>query len=169
MRVRYATRDGSAVSGSEPTGGCDYERASGELIFAPNTSAAEIVVRVYEDDVVEAEEQFFVDLAPSPGCPVDIPRPSVVVVIMDSTQPGRLMFSEPVREVTGTARVAMVPVARKQGADGRASVKFRTADADAVAGAPLAPSMVVWTLLCVCDRIALHHGLGDSASRLPCG
>lgn len=137
MRVRYATRDGTAIGGDEPVRGCDFERAAGELTFPPQEGAAEIVVRIYEDDLVETEEEFFVDLAPAPGCPVDIPRPSVTVLIMDSTQPGRLMFSEPVKEVAATARVAMVPVARKQGADGRASVSYRTSDADALAGALL--------------------------------
>lgn len=67
-----------------------------------------------------------------------------IVVIMDSSEPGTLAFKAPSRSVAATGEFANIPVIRKNGADGRVSVRFRTEDADAVAGAP----SVILLLLC---------------------
>ena len=71
-----------------------------------------------------------------------------IVVVNDSTEAGRLMFTERNVEVASTARCALIPVTRRNGADGRVSVHYSTVDGDALAGALLissAPSYAsVW-------------------------
>jgi Calx-beta domain len=56
------------------------------------------------------------------------------VVIMDSTEPGRIGFRDTTTEAVATAATALVPVTRKHGCDGKVSVRYRTQDADAIAG-----------------------------------
>lgn len=60
------------------------------------------------------------------------------VVIVDSTEPGRLGFADVTLEVPVTAPHVLVPVVRRNGADGHVNVKYRTEAADASAGVLLA-------------------------------
>jgi hypothetical protein len=59
------------------------------------------------------------------------------VVIMDSTEPGRFMFKEGTCEAPVTLQHVSLPVCRKNGADGKVSIKYRTEDSDARAGTAL--------------------------------
>ena len=84
-------------------------------------------------------------------------RLQAIVVIMDSTEPGRLMFSEPSVEVATTASHVLVPVTRHSGADGRVSVRYQTANSDAFAGA-----QTLWPMTMSCafthnDAVCLHN------------
>lgn len=56
VSVRYRTRDGSAQAGS------DYEAAEGILVFEPGVSTQQVNLTVFEDDEVEEDEDFYVDL-----------------------------------------------------------------------------------------------------------
>ena len=56
VSVRYRTRDGSAQAGA------DYEKAEGMLLFEPGTDTQQVALTVFEDDEVEEDEDFFVDL-----------------------------------------------------------------------------------------------------------
>ncbi|MEQ1828256.1 MAG: SBBP repeat-containing protein [Pirellula sp.] len=57
VTVNYGTFDGTATSGS------DYQSLSGILTFAPGETSKTVVVPVYGDLVLEANETFFVDLS----------------------------------------------------------------------------------------------------------
>lgn len=56
VSVRYRTRDGSAQAGA------DYEKTEGMLLFEPGTETQQITLTVFEDEEVEEDEDFFVDL-----------------------------------------------------------------------------------------------------------
>jgi hypothetical protein len=135
VRVKYTTRDGLAVGGKDAVAGCDYVFSAGELCFAPSCKVADIYVRMHDNAMTEDDEQFYVDVTPCPGFPVDIRKPTARVVNMNSRGHGRLMFNEPVTEVAVTSLHAFVPVTRRKGASTRVSVKYHTEDADALAGA----------------------------------
>ena len=45
-----------------------------------------------------------------------------------------IMFSETNRNVAATAEYVLVPVSRKNGADGQVSVRYRTENGDALEG-----------------------------------
>ena len=72
IKVHYATRDGQAIGGQHDLDSCDYEATSGELLFAAGETSKDIFIRVLEEDMVESEEQFYVDLSPVPGYPVEM-------------------------------------------------------------------------------------------------
>ncbi len=57
VTVDYATRDGSALAGS------DYVATSGTLTFLPGETSHSVTVQVFGDTVLENNESFFVDLA----------------------------------------------------------------------------------------------------------
>lgn len=56
ISCKYTTRDGDAVAGTA------YEVTKGYLKFLPGVESQMIKVRVYNDDEVKDDEDFFVDL-----------------------------------------------------------------------------------------------------------
>ena len=61
MRLRFRTVEGTAKAGS------DYVATSGIVVFAARDTSAVIEVPVLEDDEVEEDEEFYVELfAPEP-------------------------------------------------------------------------------------------------------
>ena len=57
VTVDFATADGSALAGS------DYQAAAGTVTFAPGETLQTITVNVKGDQLVEAQENFFVNLS----------------------------------------------------------------------------------------------------------
>ncbi|MEQ1906915.1 MAG: S8 family serine peptidase, partial [Pirellulaceae bacterium] len=57
ITVNFATADGTAVSTS------DYDSASGVLTFAPGATSHAVFVTIRGDNLVENDEQFYVDLS----------------------------------------------------------------------------------------------------------
>ncbi len=57
INVQYATKDGSALTGS------DYKAASGTLSFSPGVTSTTITIFVYGDKTYEANETFFLNLS----------------------------------------------------------------------------------------------------------
>ena len=66
VTVDYATRDGSAVSGS------DYQAVSGTLTFAPGELLKSVQVPVVGDTEVEEDEQFSLVLSNAVGAPISV-------------------------------------------------------------------------------------------------
>ncbi|KAJ8006188.1 hypothetical protein DPEC_G00125640 [Dallia pectoralis] len=54
--VTYQTAGGVAVSG------VDFIRASGRLLFGPNQTAHDITLRIYDDDLPEGPEEFYINV-----------------------------------------------------------------------------------------------------------
>lgn len=55
----------------------DYESTSGELVFMPGESIKDVYVNIFEDDITESDEEFYVDLLPVDGCDVQLLRSTV--------------------------------------------------------------------------------------------
>ena len=77
MQLQYATRDGKAVGGRGIGDTHDYETTSGVLTFEPGETTEDIFVKVFEDDLPETEEEFYVDLRKMPGCSIEIVKETV--------------------------------------------------------------------------------------------
>jgi hypothetical protein len=71
VTVKYSTRDGSARAGA------DYKATAGILCFEPGVSTQVIQLVVFEDDLVELYEDFFLDLSDPIPSSVVIQKPSV--------------------------------------------------------------------------------------------
>lgn len=71
ISVNFRTRDGSARAGE------DYAATQGVLRFEPGVSTQVIKVTVFEDDLVEIDEDFFVDLVEPVPSSVLIQKPTV--------------------------------------------------------------------------------------------
>lgn len=63
----------------------DYESTSGELIFQPGENIKEVYVNIFEDELSESKEEFYVDLLPVDGCDVQLLR-STVCSLSDPTE-----------------------------------------------------------------------------------
>ncbi len=64
VRVRYTTRDGSAV---EPD---DYTEQSGTLTFSPGEAGKRILIDIEDDKIAEEEEIFYLELSSPSGAKV---------------------------------------------------------------------------------------------------
>ena len=64
VRVRYATRDGSAI---EPD---DYTEQSGTLTFQPGEAGKRILIDIEDDKIAEEEEIFYLELSSPSGAKV---------------------------------------------------------------------------------------------------
>jgi PKD repeat protein len=98
VSVAYATADGTAVAGS------DYVASSGTLAFAPGELVKYVVVTVYGDTEVEADEQFRLRLsAPGPNAKIGDGEGEGTIVNDDAAPAKQLMASASATPVTGTA------------------------------------------------------------------
>lgn len=132
VRVAYQTRDGTAQSSGEVK---DFAATRGTLVFAPAEDTKFIEVVVYEDEEVEEDECFYVELL-DPGAPgtLNIVQKEATVVIMDSTEPGRFQFEASEHLVQNSESCVTLTVVRKLGAASAARVDYATAPGDALPG-----------------------------------
>ncbi|CAG0907402.1 unnamed protein product, partial [Cyprideis torosa] len=128
---RVETIDGSAVSEE------DYIPVNQVLTFAPGETEKEVEVQIVNDDQWEPDEEFFLKLSTLADSDdaVELGRISIQeITILNDDNPGTIVFKKRgilVQENIGTV---LVPVMRKNGADGQITVKWRTIDDTAVEG-----------------------------------
>eukprot|EP00892_Ulva_mutabilis_P009646 jgi/Ulvmu1/7053/UM033_0113.1 len=128
VSVRYRTRDGSAQAGA------DYEEAQGMLLFEPGTSTQQLMLTVFEDDEVEEDEDFYVDLLDVNPPNVFLQHSTARVTIVDTTEAGVLQFEDTHISVPALHRSVDVSVIRKGGCSGVMKVDYFTQSDTAVAG-----------------------------------
>ena len=120
MTVGYATKDGTALTGT------DYKAAEGTLTFGAGTTVKALEVRTTEDELKESDEGFTVELS----------RPSGAV-LGESIGAGTIMDDEAAPEVSiGDARVdeggtAEFAVTLSGASDRAVTVSYRTRDGTA--------------------------------------
>ncbi|XP_041363701.1 sodium/calcium exchanger 2-like [Gigantopelta aegis] len=125
--VRVETINGTAEAGS------DYKPIKDTLVFEPNQSLKSIEVEIIDDNEWELDEVFFVKLSVTPDQPAKVGKREICqVTILNDDDPGTFGFSQPSFVFKESAGKAMIPVERKQGADGRASVFWQTKDMTAI-------------------------------------
>lgn len=102
VTVAFATSDGSAVAGQ------DYTQTTGTLTIGPNTATSVIAVPITNDNGVEANEDFFVDLS-SPTCVEIAPSdPLCTAVVVDANETGTGDATVVILDDDGPSRTASV-------------------------------------------------------------
>lgn len=133
VKVHYKTRDGKAKAGE------DYKQCNDEVIFMPDEIRKDIKIEIIDDDIVEEDEDFYVDLC-SPSC---IGGGSAMlgdcttteIWIIDDDEPGTLFFAEStlrVCEDVAKDKVIQVEVFRRHGCSGTVTCKYYTENDSAV-------------------------------------
>eukprot|EP00928_Gymnodinium_smaydae_P008343 TRINITY_DN13037_c0_g3_i1.p1 TRINITY_DN13037_c0_g3~~TRINITY_DN13037_c0_g3_i1.p1 ORF type:complete len:830 (-),score=195.01 TRINITY_DN13037_c0_g3_i1:191-2680(-) len=140
-KVHYCTRAGTATENS------DYTRVEGDLEFAPNETEKTIEIPILDDDEVEEDEEFYVDLTapevtdadrnPVKGIQAKLSDvPVVTIIIVDDDVPGILRFEndeKSVEEAKEDQEINIV-VERINGASGTIGCSYYTENGSAVAG-----------------------------------
>ena len=80
--VNYTTTPGSATGGESPGTGIDYQNTEGTLTFAPNEPSMTITVPIFDDQNVEGNETFAVNLT-GPGALYDFDQSTATVTIIE--------------------------------------------------------------------------------------
>ncbi len=128
LMVSYATRDGSAIAGS------DYLPATDTLLFAPGETQKTIDVTVFGDVVAEADETFFVDTS-APGLPAVSGR---CTIFNDDVAVSLAIGDANVIEGDAGTVQATFDVTLSSPAATQLTVSYATRDGSAVAGADYA-------------------------------
>lgn len=148
MKISYTTlEDMSAPENKRATEGKDYHKAAGELQFAKGESRKTFEVRMIDDDEVEEDETFLIELS---GCSDprteilearqktavtiisdDDPGVFVLAKVPDESSPGEFLDFYSASSVAGTVAVL---VRREKGSSGAVSVDWRTVAGTATPG-----------------------------------
>ena len=124
VRVHVATEDGTAAAGA------DYAATGMELIFGPGDTEESVRIAILEDDLIEEDETFQVQLSGAQN--TEIATDAASVTIRDNDKRSDLSIEDavvPENAGTATVRVRLDP-ARST----RVSVDWATADGTATAG-----------------------------------
>ena len=107
VTVDYATSNGtSGFTGAEA--GEDYTAQSDTLIFAPTETSKTITIQITDDDIHEAVERFFVDLAnPSGATESGTAGRTEVHITSEESEPTASMDDVTVVEGAGTMRLTL--------------------------------------------------------------
>ncbi|XP_047736729.1 sodium/calcium exchanger 3 [Hyalella azteca] len=127
VKVRVESIDGTAKEGQE------YVGVNQVIMFEPGEVSKMVEVAIVDDKQWEPDEEFYLRLSLLPHREdregVQLGKISIMkIVIHSDDEPGVLQFQRRgvlVKESCGTT---LVPVVRKNGADGEVSVKWRTLD-----------------------------------------
>ena len=123
VRVHVATQDGTAAAGA------DYAATDMELIFGPGDTEESVRIAILEDDLIEEDETFQVQLSGAQN--TEIATDAASVTIRDNDKHSDLLIEDavvPENAGTATIRVRLDP-ARST----RVSVDWATADGTAIA------------------------------------
>ena len=101
------------------TEGLDYEKILRVLRFESGQESQSIEIGIVDDDIVEPDENFFVELF-DPDSYDRLPGKDTVteVIIIDNDRPGTLTFGERLVKVSEQADFAEVEILRVDGSDG---------------------------------------------------
>eukprot|EP00928_Gymnodinium_smaydae_P080653 TRINITY_DN64309_c0_g1_i1.p1 TRINITY_DN64309_c0_g1~~TRINITY_DN64309_c0_g1_i1.p1 ORF type:complete len:834 (+),score=198.48 TRINITY_DN64309_c0_g1_i1:171-2672(+) len=137
-KVKYVTRDGTALDGS------DYTKVEGEIVFGIDETEKEIKIPILDDDAHEDNENFLIDLSEpevlhgphSKGIQTKLSEvPSVTVVIIDDDDPGSLRFEQEQVQVEESKQdqTLEIVVERVNGAAGVVGCSYHTESGSAIA------------------------------------
>lgn len=133
VSVRVETIDGTANVDQ------DYIGINEILTFEPNEREKFIDVEIINDNQWEPDEEFFLKISllmdPEKREGVQLGRISIMeITILNDDEPGMVMFQKRGFLVKESIGNAVIPVVRKNGADGEITVKWRTIDKSALSG-----------------------------------
>ncbi|WP_303901386.1 Calx-beta domain-containing protein [Thiohalomonas denitrificans] len=125
LAVGYATRDGTAVAGS------DYQAVAGELRFSGASEQHTVSVPIIDDGVAEPRQAFLLELS---GAPISGPATAEISVLDDDSGTESAISAISQIEVGENAPLANVVFRRMGDASQPLEVRFRTLDGLAKAG-----------------------------------
>ncbi|KAG0730061.1 Sodium/calcium exchanger 2 [Chionoecetes opilio] len=133
ISVRVETIDGTATVDQ------DYIGINKIVTFEPNEREKFIEVEIINDNQWEPDEEFFLKLSmlmdPEKREGVQLGRISIMeITILNDDEPGMVMFQKRGFLVKESIGNAVIPVIRKNGADGEITVKWRSIDKSALHG-----------------------------------
>uniref|UniRef100_T1JBM0 Calx-beta domain-containing protein n=1 Tax=Strigamia maritima TaxID=126957 RepID=T1JBM0_STRMM len=129
VEIRVETIDGAATAEE------DYVPIDQIIVFEPNEVEKEVEVEIIDDNAWEPDEEFFLRISVPAGMEdeVVLGRVSIMeIVILNDDEPGILQFKKRGLLIEESVGVALIPVIRKNGADGDVSVQWRTIDKTAI-------------------------------------
>jgi len=128
-KVNFETADGDAEGKGDQK---DYEHTEGILVFAPGESMKTIDITIYEDELVETNEVFYVSLS-NPRCTdkshttIGLGRLKLCeVTIIDVSFPGQIGFVKDSYSVQEDVGTLSIPLQRINGSMGSISVDYLT-------------------------------------------
>ncbi|XP_064645069.1 sodium/calcium exchanger 1-like [Lineus longissimus] len=129
---KFETFDGTAEAGN------DYVEKKETVVFEREETHKIIDIDIVDDNESEPNEIFFakvsIDPEASDGTAI-LGRHSVCqIIIIDDDAAGVLEIEKPSYLFKESARKASIPVARRNGADGKVGIKWRTVDITAISG-----------------------------------
>ena len=137
VTVKYATSDGSAVTGE------DYTASTGTLTFGPGEQTKTFTVPIIDDGNPEPEETVNLTLSdPTGGASLGSRTTAVLTIIDDQGPPvpGTLQFSASDYSESESAGNVTVTVTRTGGTDGTITVGYATSDGSAKANSDYTPT-----------------------------
>jgi len=129
--VKYATSNGSAVSGT------DYTSASGTLNWADGDSSAKTFMVSVSTTAFTGSKTFTATLSNASGSTLGSPSSATVTIAgsgSTQSQPGTVALSASSYSIQQTAGTVQVTVKRTGGSSGAASVKYATSNGSAASG-----------------------------------
>ena len=131
--VSYTTVDGTAVSSPEDKR--DYEAMSGTLTFKPGQQTCDITIKIFDDDEIEPDEQFSIELKSVESGDASIGKISKsTITIINDDFPGTLALPLEEMEVKESCGTCKVIVDRVQGCSGHITMDYCTKNGTALAG-----------------------------------
>lgn len=125
MKVGFRTVDGSA------TNGLDYHGVFKVLEFAAGQEFISVEIELVNDDIVEPDENFFVELYDvNDGQRLPGKDTITEVIIIDSDRPGILSFKERLVKVSENMDYAEIKIIRIDGSDGMVGCHYFSVEKD---------------------------------------
>lgn len=118
--VEYATRDGSAASGS------DYSQNSGTLTFAVGQTRQTITIDITDDILLEENENFSIILSNSTGALLSDGAKITVNIIDNDGGAGRFKVNMDQVEVKESDGEVSIQLTREEGSSGDVSIDYST-------------------------------------------
>ena len=128
VTVKYATVPGTAAAGLK------YEEQSGVIVFEAGQERKEVTIVIVDDKQYQEDQHFYVVLRQATNGAVLGDKAKAEVTIIDDDQPGDIGFLKPMVTLSESSVVALIPIIRRNGCDGRVSVTVQAVDETATNG-----------------------------------
>ena len=129
VSLKYESVDGTAKAGE------DFEKAEGTIEFAPGQSTFDITIKIFDDDEIEPDEVFTIELREIINGDASLgDTHTTQVTVINDDFPGTFVLPEEDVKIKENVGVYMLEVHRVQGCSGAVSMKYNTINGTALAG-----------------------------------
>jgi hypothetical protein len=128
LQVNYVTRNDTAVDGQ------DYNFTAGTVTFNAGETQKQVTIQLINDNLIEATENFFVDLANPSNAALSSAATATVSISDDDGGTSTIQFTAPEYSAAEGDGSALVTAVRSGGIGFTVSADYSTADGSAAAG-----------------------------------